>query len=454
MKKPVIVLAEQEPTLRRHLLALLRQQHFEVFASSDPSGVFRMLRLRQPVNLLIIAASFRDEQDGLEIVHQLRQSGSLTPVIVLASRSSEALAIAALKIGVSDYWKPPFPDAAFLDSVRCALTRERGIVAPPSHIPSTDMTAGAMEDAIIGCSAPIQTVKTYLSRVAATESSALITGETGTGKELAADFLHRQSRRRLRPFVRVNCAAIPDSLLESELFGHERGAFTGAFESREGALALADGGTVFLDEIGDMSPYAQAKILRAIENKEIQRLGGKGLKPIDIRIVTATNRDLRQLMEEQKFRPDLYYRLNVAHLHLPPLRERKDDLPLLCAHYIREMNRKFGRAVEGFTAEAMAMLTQHEWPGNIRELKNLIEAVFINLPAQPVTLVDLPEQFRRCCQETSALPRDERSQVLAALFATNWNKYQAAQKLHWSRMTLYRKMAKYHIVSSRNPGRG
>ncbi|MGH8008962.1 MAG: sigma-54 interaction domain-containing protein, partial [Candidatus Binatia bacterium] len=300
--------------------------------------------------------------------------------------------------------------------------------------------------AMVGESPLMREVKAYLLKVAATDSPALITGETGTGKELVVEWIHQQSPRRRKPLVCLNCAAIPDSLLESELFGYEKGAFTGAHARKEGQLQLADGGTVFFDEIGDMSPYAQAKILRAVESKEVQRLGGKNGVPVNVRVIAATNRNLERLMAEEKFRADLYFRLNVAQIHLPPLRERKEDLPALCDYYIREMNRRFGREVEGFTDEAHAILLRHDWPGNVRELKNLIEATFINLPPRRISLMDLPEPFRRRLREAEELPRDERDHLLSALFATNWNMSKAAQQLCWSRMTLYRKMAKYHVV--------
>jgi transcriptional regulator with PAS, ATPase and Fis domain len=246
--------------------------------------------------------------------------------------------------------------------------------------------------------------------------------------------------------VCINSAALPDSLLESELFGYEKGAFTGADSAREGQLQRADRGTVFFDEIGDMSTYTQAKILRAIESKEVRRLGGRDSHPLDLRILAATNQNLERLMAEEKFRADLYFRLNVATIHLPPLRDRKEDLPALCEHYIQEMNRQFGREVEGFTPEALAYLLRYEWPGNVRELKNLIEAAFIDLPARRITFIDLPKQCRQWVRDAAGLSQGERNRLLSALFSTHWNVSKAAQQLHWSRMTLYRKMEKYRIV--------
>ena len=230
---------------------------------------------------------------------------------------------------------------------------------------------------LVGESLPMQGIKAYIGKIASMDSNVLITGETGTGKELVAEQIHRSSRRSRHPFVCVNCTAVPDSLLESELFGYERGAFTGATGLNRGKFELANGGTLFLDEIGDMSPYAQAKILRAVEGKEVHRLGGQRSVPLDIRIIAATNQDLERSVADGRFRSDLYFRLNVARLHLPPLRDRKQDLGPLCEHYFQELNQQLGRNLGGFTADLYKDLLQYDWPGNVRELRNLVEAVFI-----------------------------------------------------------------------------
>jgi transcriptional regulator with PAS, ATPase and Fis domain len=301
---------------------------------------------------------------------------------------------------------------------------------------------------LIGSSLAIWKLKTYLRKVALTDSHVLITGETGTGKELAAQYIHQHSTRRAKPFIMINCAALPDGLLESELFGYERGAFTGATSSYPGRLKIADGGTVLFDEIGEMSHYAQAKILRAIESKEVYPLGGRRSVPIDLRIMAATNRDLDHEMAINGFRQDLYFRLNVARINLPPLRERQDDIPLLIDYFSEKFGRQFGRQIEGFTDDALKLLKTNDWPGNIRELMNFIERIFIDPPRDKIDVGDLPEslQSRRPVQR-NAIP-EERELLLYALSQTNWNKSQAAERLHWSRMTLYRKMAKYHIQGS------
>jgi two-component system response regulator HydG/two-component system response regulator AtoC len=241
--------------------------------------------------------------------------------------------------------------------------------------------------------------------------------------------------------------------VESELFGFDRGAFTGAVAAKKGKLEQAQGGTVFLDEIGDMSLYSQAKILRCIENKQVFPIGGDRIIPLDIRIIAATNQAPEALLTGGNFRQDLYYRLNIARIHLPPLRNRKEDIPGLVAYAIKKLNYRFNRNIKGLTPEALTCLQRCDWPGNIRELMNLLEAAYINLPAGPISHMDLPEPIHRQLQPTPSDTDTERSRILAALLETKWNKSTAARNLAWSRMTLYRKMAKYKIVEKRNPAR-
>jgi len=299
---------------------------------------------------------------------------------------------------------------------------------------------------MVGKSPSIRAIKSSISKVAATDCNVLITGETGTGKELVAELIHKNSRRAERPLICLNCAAIPDTLTESELFGYERGAFTGAYAAYEGKLKQADRGTVLLDEIGDMSLSAQAKLLRLLDKKPVQRVGGRRDVTLDLRVIAATNQDLEGLMAVGKFRRDLYYRLNVAHISLPPLRARKEDLPLLLRHFIGELNARLTKQVRGISPGLVERLLQYDWPGNIRELKNLAEACLLSLAAGVIELAHVPEQYR---DRLAGCSIDEKASILSALFSTKWNKSKAAQKLHWSRMTLYRKLAKYHIISSR-----
>jgi DNA-binding NtrC family response regulator len=339
--------------------------------------------------------------------------------------------------------KKPFSSEQLLTRVS-DCTADKLVVTPsPNGKTRHDNLSGF--ERMVGESPAMQSVKPYISQVAATDSTVLITGESGTGKELVAELIHGNSPRKGRQLVCVNCAALPDSLLESELFGYERGAFTGATTSQRGKFELAESGTILLDEIGDMNFYAQAKILRAIESKEIFRLGGNKSIPLNVRIIAATNQDPECLIAEKRFRLDLYYRLNVARIHLPPLRDRKEDILYLLDHSIRDMNRRFGRSVEGFTEEALACLLSYDWPGNVRELKNLCEAIFINLPTKNISFLDLPPLYQKRLKEVAAFHQSERDKLLSALFATHWNVSKAARKLNWSRMTIYRKLEKYQL---------
>lgn len=266
-----------------------------------------------------------------------------------------------------------------------------------------------------------------------------------TGKDLVAYLIHQQSKRRHKPIICINCAALPESLLEGELFGFEKGAFTAAHAFYEGNLSLAEGGTVFFDEVGDMSLNAQAKLLQLIETKEIYRLRGRRSVALNIRFIAATNQNLEKLRSEGKFRSDLYYRLDVADIQLPPLRDRKEDIPLLVQHFLKHFNLLFGREVQGFTQEAMETFIQYDWPGNVRELRNLCEASFINPSSVYTGCTDLPMAFQQKVEAYGSNTLTEREILLATLIVTNWNKTDAARKLHWSRTTIYRKMAKFDI---------
>jgi len=381
----------------------------------------------------------------LQRATQIRQKYQYIPIILIVSQSSEKMAIAALRAGINDYLKWPVALTELLASVKCKLFADSPRGAFKKRPDSVD---SGENHPLIGQSLSMAKLRTYLPKVAATESNVLITGETGTGKELIAQLIHQHSARRTRPFISINCAALPDGLLESELFGYEKGAFTGAYAAYEGKLKCAEGGTVFFDEIGDMSPCAQAKILRVIETKEICRLGGKQANSVDFRVIAATNQDLESRVPEQTFRKDLFFRLNVARIHLPPLRDRQEDIPLLLNCYLHRLGCHFGHQVKGIREDALSCLLHYKWPGNVRELKNLIEALLINLSSDWVSLSDLPEALNKSAATDYPC---ERERILSVLYETRWNKSKAAEKLNWSRMTLYRKMAKYHLRESK-PG--
>jgi transcriptional regulator with PAS, ATPase and Fis domain len=302
---------------------------------------------------------------------------------------------------------------------------------------------------IVGESPAMAMLAAYIPKVARSRAPVLVTGETGTGKERVAQAVHALSPRCAKPFVVINCGALPDSLIESELFGHARGAFTGAVGALRGKVIDADEGTLFLDEIGEMSLYAQARLLRVLETQEVHPLGGGPAHHVDIRVIAATNRCLEDEIAAQRFRADLFYRLNVARLIIPPLRERPGDVALIARHVIDELNLRDQVHVEQPSPELLAALVAYEWPGNVRELRNVIEAVFIDPPSGPVGFEHLPAAFRFLFGPyRQTTPASERTRLIDALERTHWNKAEAAKALNWSRMTLYRKLVKYEVVQS------
>lgn len=300
---------------------------------------------------------------------------------------------------------------------------------------------------IVGMSPVIVAIRSYLTKLAGSRASVLITGDTGTGKERVARALHDSSTRCQRRFVALNCAAMPDGLVESELFGHVRGAFTGATSTTKGHFSEADGGTLFLDEIGEMSLSAQAKLLRVIEMREVQPVGGQRAVPVDVRIVAATNQSIESLVACGQFRADLYYRLNVAHIALPSLKERPEDIPLLFNKFVLDFNRHYQSKVGTPDAQLLHCMMAHDWPGNVRELRNFVESLFIDPPAGEIGIDDLAPVFRKMFAQYQNTTSTERDRLLACLHQSKWNKAQTARSMNWSRMTLYRKLAKYHITA-------
>ena len=329
----------------------------------------------------------------------------------------------------------------------------RNIVASYSTAPSRNVSPSAGDEAlqaIVGMSAAMSAVRAWIARVASSRITVLITGETGTGKELVAAAIHRASPRATNRFLCLNCAALPEALVESELFGHERGAFTGASEARAGLLRSCDGGTLFLDEVGDLSLPSQAKLLRVIESKQVPRLGDSRCSPVDLRIVAATNRDLEALVGEGVFRKDLFYRLNVARIHVPPLRERAEDVPALVTACLRVLNREFGAAIERVSDDAMQRLMHHTWPGNVRELRNILETACVTCTGHEIASSDLPSYLRPAAAPSTPAHAGatERDRLLSALVSVQWNKSRAAVLLNWSRMTVYRKLARYGLTDA------
>jgi len=367
--------------------------------------------------------------DRIELLLAIKSRAPEVWCVVVGRAGAEEVAIPALRAGADEYISTSKPE-------HCSPAPKR---QRPARADGPFLVAGdRASHRILG----------QLDRIAATSSTVLITGETGTGKELAARYIHAHGERRLQPFVSVNCAAVPDTLFESELFGYERGAFTGAQSSSDGKFHQAHQGTIFLDEIGDMTPAAQAKILRVLETREVWRLGASRGSTVNVRIIAATNQNVERLVADGRFRSDLYYRLNIARVAMPSLRERPSDIPLLIAHYVHQMNLQFGRKLAGFTEASMKRLQSYGWPGNVRELKNVVEAAFIDLPAGRVHFAELPESIRERLREAAGAPEDEAASIIATLNEMHWNVSRAARTLHLSRMTLYRKIAKYGLSRS------
>lgn len=302
---------------------------------------------------------------------------------------------------------------------------------------------------IVGESPSMLAIKAYLPKVAKSSATVLITGATGTGKECVARAIHGLSSRDRNPFVAINCSAIPDSLVESELFGHVKGAFTGADTVSKGHVVEADSGTLFLDEVGEMNLQTQVRLLRVLETRMVTPVGSARPIPVNVRVIAATNQHLDRLVTSGRFRDDLYYRLNVARLDLPPLRERKEDIPLLISSIMGEMNTRDNRSVSLPDSELLHCLLAHDWPGNVRELRNLFEVIFIDPPSGCIRLNNLPPVFRDLFASYRQNSDLERGRLVDALQHANWNKAKAAKQLNWSRMTLYRKLTKYNIQQSR-----
>jgi DNA-binding NtrC family response regulator len=406
-----------------------------------PSELLTAFERHTPAVVVVRARAH--DVDVLETIRELRRSERRAVVFLCTSDGSEALAVAALRAGVKDYFREPVAPEVLAARVRRELSQTRVDVEP----------ARLGSRALVGSTAAARELRERIARIAAHDATVLVTGETGTGKELVASLLHAGSPRRRQRLVSINCAAIPETLLESELFGHDRGAFTGAAAARAGLLEQARGGTVFFDEIGEMSPLAQAKLLRAIESREVVPLGGSRPVPLDVRFVAATNQDPEQAVRSGRLRQDLYFRLNVVRIHVPPLRERAGDIPSLLAHYLEIVTGRSGGRLAGFTDEAVSSLQRYAWPGNVRELKNLVEALAATVSGGRAGVDDLPRDFIERMNLLSQTPDAERERLLATLAEARWNKSRAARQLHCSRMTLYRKLARYHVVDSDCAGR-
>jgi DNA-binding NtrC family response regulator len=377
-----ILLVDDEEKILKALGRALRDAGHEVVAAGGAREAQRLLASR-PFDLLVVDNRM-PEKTGLELIRELASStaeGERPQIVMMTAHATVESAIAAMKLGAFDYLQKPFEVEELLVVARRALEHQR--LRTQNRYLLSEREEEFDHYGIVGRSRAIQEVIRQLELVAQARSTVLITGETGTGKELVARAIHDRSAQREMPLIKVNCAALPEGLLESELFGHVKGAFTGAVSSKKGKFALADGGTIFLDEIGTMSPAVQAKLLRVLQEREFEPLGGERTEKVDLRVVAASNRDLRRMVTEGRFLEDLFYRLSVIPIHIPPLRERREDIPALTDHFIRKHNQRTGKRIEKVEDAVLEAFRGYDWPGNVRELENTIERAVV-LSADPV----------------------------------------------------------------------
>ncbi|EQB7293031.1 sigma-54-dependent response regulator transcription factor ZraR [Escherichia albertii] len=421
------------------LQALLRGWGYNVALAN--SGRQALAQVREQVFDLVLCDVRMAEMDGIATLKEIKALNPAIPVLIMTAYSSVETAVEALKTGALDYLIKP------LDFDNLQATLEKALAH--THCVDAEMPAvSASQFGMVGKSAAMQHLLSEIALVAPSEATVLIHCDSGTGKELVARAIHASSARREKPLVALNCAALNESLLESELFGHEKGAFTGADKRREGRFVEADGGTLFLDEIGDISPMMQVRLLRAIQEREVQRVGSNQTIPVDVRLIAATHRDLAAEVKAGRFRQDLYYRLNVVAIEVPSLRQRREDIPLLADHFLQRFAERNRKAVKGFTPQAMDLLIHYDWPGNIRELENAVERAVVLLTGEYISERELPLAIASTpiplaqSQDIQPLVEVEKEVILAALEKTGGNKTEAARQLGITRKTLLAKLSR------------
>ena len=457
--KPSILIVDDDGVMQETLSDVLKKRGYEVFSVGSGSGALALAK-KNVIDLILLDMRLPDI-DGLEVLKKIKEFDTEILVIMMTAFSDVQTAVSAMKSGAYDYINKPFEleelklliekgleTKSLINEVR-RLHREQKEKYQNSHI--------------YGVSPQIHYVKELIGMIGKThKTSVLIQGESGTGKELAANAVHYGSQRNDKPLMKINCSAIPDSLLESELFGYEKGAFTDAKNTKKGLFELADGGTVFLDEIGDMNPFLQSKILRVLESQTFMRVGGEREIKVDIRVIAATNKDLETMVREGFFRKDLYYRLKVMVVEMPPLRDRPEDILLLSNLFIEENNREYNKNIKGFSEEAKKLLVQYSWPGNVRELRNVIERAMILTDRELISPKHIPfelKQTEKMIQantepEASEMPFDmsldnmERVHLGKVLKKMEWNKSKASKSLGISRATLRAKIKKYSLAEN------
>ncbi len=460
---PSLLIVDDEANIRRMVGALLAAEGYDVLDAPDGRAGLALAEAQDP-DLALVDLMMPGEFDGLAVLEQLRSRSPDMPVIMMSGRAALADAVRATRLGAFTFLEKPLTPESVLLAIASALELRQARRTARALREDLGLTAQ-----LVGDSPPMRAVRRLIEQVGPTDARVLVTGESGTGKELVAAALHASSPRRDHPFVRVNCAAIPRDLVESEMFGHEKGAFTGATERRIGRFELAHTGTLFLDEVGDLGLEAQAKLLRAIEAREIERVGGGKPIKVDVRIISATNKDLARAVREGAFREDLLFRLNVIPIELPPLRERPGDIPLLVRHFAERHRGRTGQACCGWSDSVFDAFGRYPWPGNVRELANIIERLSILHPGGVVTA----DEVRRLLPDNGTTPASvsvvhdevdtgvpvslsdaleayERRLITGALSAAGGNIAEAARRLQTDRPNLYRRMRRLGIAGAQD----
>ncbi|TES91084.1 MAG: sigma-54-dependent Fis family transcriptional regulator [Desulfobacteraceae bacterium] len=444
-KKARILVVDDEAPMRESLKDWLMEEGYEVGLAASGKEAIAMARKK---NWDVILLDLKmPGMDGVETLKRLKgkEVNTEAEILMMTAYATVDTAVQAMKEGAFDYLVKPFsPDEIEMQIKKIVTHRE---LVLENILLRQKLEERSEYGEIIGQSDVMQTIYDLISKVAPTDSTVLITGESGTGKELIARAIHGNSQRCYMPYIAVSCGALPDSLLESELFGYEKGAFTGAEHTKKGRFEMADKGTLFLDEIGDISLKTQVDLLRVLQEKEFRRLGGQEEIKVDVRILAATNRDIKKAISENRFREDLFYRLNVISIHIPPLKERKDDIPLLVKAFIRRCCLEMNKEQVKIAPSAMKLLMDYNWPGNVRELENVIERALVIGRSEEIVTEDLP--FSRKELGTEALPNSlklmEKIHIKKILEEKDWNISKAARVLEIDRQTLYNKIEKYHI---------
>ncbi len=450
-----ILIVDDEINMQLVLEAMLKKEGYGVATASDGLEALQMLK-SVPVSAVITDLKM-PRMDGMELLDRMSREYPDLPVIIITAHGTVATAVEALKKGALDYITKPFEldeiKNVVAKAVKTGNLKKNEFLLPPEDIER----AG-----IIGQSRTMQEMFDAIARVAPTTTTVLITGETGTGKELVAEAIHRNSPRKNNPLIKINCAAIAESLMESELFGHEKGSFTGAAITKPGKFELAHKGTLFLDEVAEIPREMQVKLLRALQEQEFERIGGLKTIKVDVRFIAATNRNLTQSVEEGSFREDLFYRLNVFPINVPPLRERTDDIPVLADYFIQKINQKLGLAVTGMDPAVKDMLLEHRWPGNIRELENLMERMMLMASTSVITAAEVPQEFKDELEKNALSPGEfgdkplkdfmrahieevEKQMIIKCLEDLDGNVTKAAKQMGLSRKGLQLKMIKYNL---------